>query len=83
MALHQSQQFLEAVKRSNQPLICVPAQSGPDGYATALGLARVLRRLEKNPTIVATDGQPNKNLHFLENHHEISPSLENLQKFTI
>ncbi|MBU1705575.1 DHH family phosphoesterase [Patescibacteria group bacterium] len=83
MALHQSQQFLEAVKRSQHPLICVPAQGGPDGYATALGLARVLRRLEKNPVIVATDGLPAKNLHFLEDHQHISPVLENLQKFTI
>lgn len=83
MALHQSQQFLEALKRSSKPLICIPAGAGPDGYATALGLSRVLRRLEKNPTVVATDGLPNKNLHFLEGYHEISPSLENLQKFTI
>lgn len=83
MALHESQQFLEAIKRSRQPLICIPEGAGPDGYATALGLARVLRRLEKNPAIVAADGPAPKNLRFLEDHHLISPALENLQKFTI
>lgn len=83
MALHQSQQFLEAVKRSRKPLICIPAGAGPDGYATALGLHRVLKRLEKEPAIVAADGLPAKNLHFLEDHRQISPALENLQKFTI
>ncbi|PJA45317.1 hypothetical protein CO174_03995 [Candidatus Uhrbacteria bacterium CG_4_9_14_3_um_filter_50_9] len=83
MALKQSQQVLEAIKRSNRPLICVPASGGPDTYASAMGIANVLKKLEKHPTIVAADGAAPKNLHFLENHKDIQPRLENLRQFVI
>ena len=83
MALKQAQQVLEAIKRSNRPLICVPTGEGADAYASAIGLARVLRKLEKNPTIVAADGKPPKNLHFLDGHEEVTTKLENLRQFVI
>lgn len=83
MALKQSQQILEAIKRSSRPLICIPSGGGRDAYATALGFARVLKKLEKNPVIVAADGQAPKNLHFLAGHEEIQTTLENLRQFVI
>ena len=83
MALKESQQVLEAIKRSSRPLICVPAAGGPDAYATALGLAKVLKKLDKKPLIVAADGKAPKNLEFLQGHEEIQPRLENMRQFVI
>ncbi len=83
MALKESQQLLEAIKRSSRPLICVPSGGGADAYATAMGLSKVLKKLEKKPAIVAADGKTPQNLHFLEGHDEIEPRLENLRQFVI
>ena len=83
MALKQSQQVLEAIKRSSRPLICVPSGGGPDAYASAVGLARVLKKLEKDPAIVAADGQAPKNLQFLAGADAIHTKLENLRQFII
>ena len=83
MSLKESQQVLEAIKRSSHPLICVPAAGGPDAYATALGLSKVLKKLDKKPLIVAADGKVPKNLEFLSGHEEIQPRLENMQRFVI
>jgi len=83
MALNQSQQVLEAIKRSSRPLLCVPTAGGADAYATALGLAKVLRKLDKKPLIVAADGKAPKNLEFLKGHEEIQPRLENMRQFVI
>ena len=83
MALKESQQIFEALKRSNHPLICVPSGAGADQYATAIGLARVLEKLDKKPTIVAADGKAPKNLDFLAGCEHISGKLENLRQFVI
>ena len=83
MALGETQQILEAIKRSSRPLICVPRSAGADGYASAIGLARVLERLDKKADIVAADGTTPKNLHFLPGHEKVSPALENLRRFVI
>lgn len=83
MALKQSQQVLEAIKRSTRPVICIPSGGGPDAYATALGLAKVLKKLEKQATIVAADGKIPKNLEFLSGTEEIHTKLENLRQFVI
>lgn len=83
MALKDTQQVLETIKRSTRPLICIPASGGPDAYATAIGLSRVLKKLEKEPVIVAADGKTPKNLHFLDGHNQVKTSLENLRHFVI
>ena len=83
MALKESQQIFEALKRSTRPLICVPSGAGADQYATAVGLARVLEKLEKKPTIVAADGKAPKNLDFLSGCEHIQGKLENLRQFVI
>lgn len=83
MALRESQQVLEAIKRSNRPLICIPSGASADHYASALGLSHVLKKLEKQPTVVAADGKPAKNIRFISGHDEIQGKLENLRKFVI
>lgn len=83
MALKNTQQILESIKRSTRPLICVPASGGADAYATAIGLSKVLKKLEKQPIIVAADGKAPKNLHFLDGHDEVQTSIEDLRHFVI
>lgn len=83
MALKETQQILETIKRSSRPLICIPRSSGADGYATALGMARVLDKLEKRADIVATDGATPAHLRFLPGHDRVLPSLERLRRFVI
>lgn len=83
MALKESQQVLEALKRSTHPLICVPSGAGADHYSSAIGLSRVLEKLEKKPTIVAADGKAPKNIQFLSGHEKIQSKIENLRQFVI
>lgn len=83
MALKETQQVLETIKRSAKPLICIPAGAGPDGYASAIGLARALTKLNKEADIIAADGPTPKPLQFLEGHGRILTTLENLRQFEI
>ena len=82
MALRDAQQIFEAIKRSQRPLVCVAKGSGTDGHASALGLARVMERLDKQPLVVSADGVQN-HLHFLTDHTRIQDTVENLQRFVI
>ncbi len=83
MALAQSQQILETIKRSNRPLICIPSGAGADQYASAIGMAKVLLKLEKKPVIVAADGRAPKNIEFLSGHEQVQSKIENLRQFVI
>lgn len=83
MALLQSQQVYETIKRSTRPLICIPKGASLDHYATALGLSKVLTKLDKQPAIVAADGKPPKNLQFISGHESIQNNLQNLRQFVI
>lgn len=83
MALRDSQQVLEAIRRSQRPLICIPSGANADHYASALGFALVLKKLEKKPTIVSAHGMAAKHLHFLSGHQDIQTTLEHLQRFVI
>lgn len=82
MALVHHEQVLEALKRSDRPLLVVGAGSGADGYASAVGLALVLEKLGKKPEIVAHDGSAPKTLAFL-GAHGVKPVLEKLRRFRI
>lgn len=83
MALQETQQFSEVLKRSVRPLICVPKGAGSDGYAAAIGLARILAKLDKTADIVAADGPTPQALHFLKGHEKVKENLEKLRKFVI
>ncbi|TAK04068.1 hypothetical protein EPO34_02835 [Patescibacteria group bacterium] len=82
MALVHHEQVLEALKRSDRPLLVVGAGSGPDGYASAVGLSLVLAKLGKSPEIVANDGATPKTLAFL-GAQDVKTSLEKLRRFRI
>lgn len=82
MALVHHEQVLEVLKRSDRPLLVVGAGSGADGYASAIGLALVLKKLGKKPEIVAHDGVMPKTLAFL-GAHEVKTALEKLRRFRI
>jgi len=83
MALKESQQVLETIKRSKNPLICVPKGADPDAHASALGIARVLQKLEKQPQIVSAGATTPKNIHFLKDHQQVGNSLTNLKQLVI
>lgn len=83
MALKETQQVLETIKRSTRPLICIPSGGGTDAYATALGLAKVLATLGKSVVIAAADGPAPKNMEFLSGSDKIVSRLENLRRFVI
>lgn len=83
MALTGTQPILESIRRSARPLICVPAGGGVDGYASALGMARVLKNLGKQADIVAADGETPKSLHFLVDHGTVRSSVSDLHRFVI
>lgn len=83
MALRESQQVFEAIKRSTRPLICIPTGAQVDQYSSAIGLAKILKKLEKSTVIVAADGQPSKQLSFLSKTEEIKDHLEQLRQFVI
>ena len=83
MALRETQQILEAIKRSAKPLICLPVGCGADAYASAIGLAHVLLKLEKQATIVSTGGPAPKITQFLNGWERIRTTLEQTERFTI
>jgi nanoRNase/pAp phosphatase (c-di-AMP/oligoRNAs hydrolase) len=83
MALQETQQIFETVKRSKRPLICLPAGSGADEFASAVGLAHVLRKLDCETTIVSAQGTPPENLCFLPGHEHIKADLEEVERFVI
>jgi bifunctional oligoribonuclease and PAP phosphatase NrnA len=83
MALKESQQILEAIKRSSRPLICVPENANADHFSTALGLFKVLEKLEKKPIIVSSNTKPSKTISFLDGLDKIKTSLENIRHFVI
>jgi len=83
MALTHNQQLVETIKRSNRPIITIPTGAGPDGYASGIGLAKILEKLDKSAEIVAVDGTTPKNLHFLKGHDKVRGGFGNLRKFVI
>ncbi len=82
MALGSTQSVLEALKRSDRPLLCVPVGAGADGYASALGFARVLKALGKKADILAAEPAPAA-LSFLAGHGGIQTQFHDLRRFTI
>jgi len=83
MALTDSQQIQEMIKRSSRPLVAVAKGAGADGYASALGIAEAMTKLKKPVDIVAAEGPTPKQLKFLKNYDQIQPTIEGLEKFTI
>lgn len=77
--------ILATFERSRAPLLVIPEGAGPDGFASAIGLAQFLRKLDKPVHIVTADKQPMEHLHFLEQELSkiIQKDLNQLQTFVI
>lgn len=83
MALNEKQQIFEAIKRANQPLIVVPTGTGADGYASAIGMGNIMRKLNKPVEIVAAEGSTPKQLRFLIGHDQVRGDLGGVEKLTL
>lgn len=83
MALKQPQQIFETIRRSRTPLILVSRGAGADGYASALGLSHVLKKIDKEAPVVAADGPAPQQISFLKGHDAIRHCLEQLRTFVI
>lgn len=76
-------QIFEVIKRSSTPLLVLPHGAGTDGYASALGLSKVIDGLGKKTEIVSADKIAPTNLGFLSNIDQIKPAIENLRQLTV
>ncbi|MFH1315357.1 MAG: hypothetical protein ABIH67_03070 [Candidatus Uhrbacteria bacterium] len=83
MALNEKQQIFEAIKRAKSPLVIIPAGSGVDGYASAIGFGQAITKLDKTVEIVAAEGPTPKQLRFLIGHDLIQPSLDGIETLTL
>lgn len=89
--LNQEQQIFEQIKKANNILITFSRVWNGDAVASALALSLFLKKLGKNPEIVAEkhvangamSKQTNKLFSFLPSFAEIKNELENLRKFII
>lgn len=83
MALTEIEQVTQAIREAQNPLVVVPVGAGADGYASALGIAETLAKLDKPVEIVAAEGPTPKQLRFLKNHDRVRPTIEGLEKFIV
>lgn len=83
MALTETQQVLESLRKSERPVIAFPKQWNPDAVASAAGLYALLKDLGKRPEIVCDGFAPAEHLKFLPHLNQIRPELSGLRKFVI
>ena len=76
---------MKTIERAKAPLIVIPNGGGADGFASALGIARFLRKLEKPVHIVTADKESMNHLHFLDEEaaKRIEPELKNIRSYVI
>jgi nanoRNase/pAp phosphatase (c-di-AMP/oligoRNAs hydrolase) len=77
--------MINTIKRSREPLVVIPAGGGADSFASALGIARLIRKLEKPVHIVTADKESMAHLNFLDEEASrgISQKLENLRTYVV
>jgi phosphoesterase RecJ-like protein len=83
MALTEKQQVIEALKKTERPLIAFRKRWNPDGVASAVGLFALLQALGKQPEIVCEDFSRAERLSFLPHIDRVRPELSSLRKFVI
>jgi nanoRNase/pAp phosphatase (c-di-AMP/oligoRNAs hydrolase) len=81
LALHE--QFLHAVKRSERPLLVLRELAQADDFASAFGLAAVLKKLGKAADIVCAGGRSPDSLQFLKVALPVKGDLTNLRALTL
>lgn len=77
--------ILATFERSRAPLLVISEGAGADGFASAIGLAQFLRKIDKPLHIVTADKSAMEHLHFLEPEtaKNIQTDLNQLQTFVI
>lgn len=83
MSLPLHDQFYQALKRSQRPLIVLKATATVDDFAAAFGIAALLGRLEKPADIVTSGGRAPESLAFLPDYHPVKGDLPNIRTLTI
>jgi len=83
MAKETPQQFKEAIERGRHILITFKNNGEEDGAASALALAKILKKLNKEVEIVSNNFTPSSTFKFLPDIKEIRSALPPLQKFVI
>lgn len=83
MALTETQQVIDQLKRSERPLIAFRKDWNPDAVASAVGLASVLSEMGKKVEIVCDGFVPAEHLGFLTGLKEIRSEMTSLRKFVI
>jgi len=76
-------QIFEAIRRSSSPLLVLPYGAGVDGYASALGLAKVIEGMGKTAEIVSAENSIPANLGFMPGVENIKPAVKNLRHLMI
>ncbi|MEK7072631.1 MAG: DHH family phosphoesterase [Patescibacteria group bacterium] len=82
MALTETQQIFELVKKSRSILIVFKKDWTGDSLSSALALSKVLKKIDKKVEVVCQNFKPSANVSFL-GATEINDKIENLQKFVI
>jgi len=83
MALNETQQIQEVIKKSHHILITFRKNFSIDAVASALALYLVLKKQDKLVDIACADFELPKNLAFLPKAKIIKPKISNLQRFVI
>lgn len=83
MALSETQQITELIKKSHHILITIKKDYSIDAIASALALYLVLKKQDKLVDIVCDDFSLPKNLGFLPQTKHINSKINSLQKFVI
>lgn len=83
MALLPHEQFLSTLERAERPLIMLREAAHADDFATAFGLAEVLRKLGKTPEIVCAGGPEPKSLAFIANDWRVRADLPHIRSLTV
>lgn len=82
MALTETQQIFELIKKSRSILITFKKDWTGDSLSSALALSRMLKKIDKRVDIVCQDFKPTNNVSFL-GATEVNNTIEGLQKFVI
>ncbi|NCN07860.1 hypothetical protein GW933_04240 [Candidatus Falkowbacteria bacterium] len=82
MALTETQQTFELIKKSRSILIVFKTDWTGDALTSAIALTKILKKIDKQVAIVCHDFKPTNNLSFLDTS-AIKKTITNLQKFVI
>lgn len=74
---------MELLKRALRPVIVLPHGCGPDGFASAFALARVLKQLDRPVDIVSAGGEVPASLAFLSPPERVRPTFGQLRKCVV